>query len=250
MMGALPAPRPLFVEGGRRWIGHVIRAAEIPTALRAAMTEVWDALLHFNELNLDILPDILTDRFLAQYLGRSRRFVQKGLHGLHNGFERVLAGEPTGEHVPGIIIRHSGKEFEGRRVIQITGHLAGEKKKDAKAGRKPAGPADRKASSIPNVGTVAATTPEQVAAAQAQVAATQAGELPEPTAEDLAELERFREESRKRREAAERKKARPRIELDPTPRDPAAPGLSAQAILEARRKEMGIRVGPAPDDSS
>lgn len=230
-MEALPAPGPLNIDGGRRFIGHVIRPAEIPTGLRAAMVEVWDALLHFNELNLDLLPDNLTDRFLAQYLGRSRRFVQKGLHGLECGFERVVAGRHTGRHVDGIIVRHSGRGCEGRRRIQITGHLAARKDpKTEKCGRagKPAPgerPAPRKAEPIPNVGFVREPSPNELAAAAAHVAKAEAEAAREPTPEEIEEGKRIAREWRAaiHREPRKRRLDPPAGPARGTPPQPAGP---------------------------
>ena len=109
------ATSPLFIEGGERFIPHIIRIKDIPPDLRASMTEVWDAMMDLNHFNDTLLSDSLTDRVLGQYTGRSGRFVQKGLKGLQ-------------DH--GIIFRHTE---HGRRNIEITGRIAKRKDKPASA---------------------------------------------------------------------------------------------------------------------
>jgi hypothetical protein len=81
----LPRQFPLRVEGGRRFIGHVIPHRDFPAEYRAAATENWDALIDLDHENVTLLDDDLSDRFLAQHEGRKGRFVQKGLEALEVG---------------------------------------------------------------------------------------------------------------------------------------------------------------------
>ena len=123
------------------------------------MSEIWDALMDLNHHNLSLLPDQLTDRYLAQYMGRSRRFVQKGLKGLQDA---------------GLIKRHTKY---GRRNIEITGRLAGAKNEDKTQAKPTNGPKTTKrpqpAKTYPEPPP---TTPEQLAAAAEAIAgANQAG---------------------------------------------------------------------------
>jgi hypothetical protein len=157
------ATTPLFIDGGSRFIPHIIRLKDIPSDLRASMTEVWDALMDLNHFNDTLLPDTFTDLFLKQYTGRSGRFIQKGLKGLQ-------------DH--DVIFRHT---LHGRRNIEITGRIAGRKEKapDPKP-KEP--PKPRKGRTGPALGPPSTpTTPEHLAAAAAARAA--AAETPEPTAE-------------------------------------------------------------------
>jgi hypothetical protein len=185
----------------------------------------------------------------------------------------------------GLILRHSGPGFEGRRQIEITRPMAGARPKapaapPAKARGKAMaqGKSSSRGSSIPNLqsGTVPETTPEQAAAAAAQVAAATAGEIPGMTAEEQAEADRIWEESRKRREAAGRRKSRPALQLGPevgasatvspamlelqrqieasrreqAAREATPPPGSIQAALGPKAEALGFRAVPGPDDSS
>lgn len=159
LTSSLPTPVPIFAEGGARYIGHVIRLRDIVSNLRSSMSEIWDALMDLNHHNISLLPDQLTDRYLAQYMGRSRRFVQKGLKGLQDA---------------GLIKRHTKY---GRRNIEITGRLAGAKTEDktqAKPTTRPKTTAKpQPAKTYPEPPP---TTPEQLAAtAEAIAAVNQAG---------------------------------------------------------------------------
>ena len=218
----------LFIPGaGSFHTPHSQRLKGLPHHLRVAASETWHSILDILRRGKTETDERVTDRVLAQHMGRSRRFVQKGLKVLQD---------------LGMITR---RRQHGRRCIIVLERLRGRAKPPPRA------KADAKASpatppSIPNVGRISATTPEQVAAAQAVIAANLA-ELPEPTPEEIAAVDRFMEESRRRREAAERAKQRPKVVIAHKPGDPNAPGMSAQAALEARRKAMGIRVAPDPD---
>ena len=135
-------------------------AAGHPVNLRAAVSEVWDALLALGR-GETFLPDNLTDRNLAQHMGRSERFVQKGLKG----------GE-----LFGLYKRH--RKY-GRRNIEIIGRLMGRKDETKAAGPKPPfkpGAAKKGPAAIPPK----PTTPEQAAAAAEAKRKAEANELPPP----------------------------------------------------------------------
>jgi len=158
---------PLFVEGGSPFIAHIIRPADIPSDLRAAMTEVWDALMALRQKHQPgeiLLADSLTDLVLSQYTHRSGRFVQKGLKGLQ-------------DH--GLILRHTAN---GRRNIEITGRIAGRKATAPEETRPKPKPKAKtnESSSVPNLQTpVRDATPEEQAAAAAALAAVSADSDPE-----------------------------------------------------------------------
>ena len=227
----------LFTPGeGSFFTPHSEKINALPHSLRVAATEVWHAILNLLRRGQTATDERVTDRVLAQFVDRGRRFVQKGLKALED---------------LGMIER---RRQNGRRIIVVLERLRGRDKPQprAKAGAKPAA---GKPASVPNVGIIPPTTPAQLAAAQAE------RECPEPTPEQLAEAERVLEESRQRREQArraeearqgrdraQRAKVRPVLINAPAPitDDPDAPGRSVQAIIEAKRQAMGIRVVPGP----
>jgi hypothetical protein len=223
----------LFLPGeGSFHTPHSERLNSLPHDLRIAATEVWHAVVNKLPRGKTETDERLTDRALAKLLGRSRRFVQKGLKALQD---------------LGMIKRC--RQW-GRRFIIVLERLRGRKKPQPKAGTdaKPSGPrpSPARSSSIPNVGTVRPTTPEHVAAAQAAIAAALA-EPPELTPEEKAAADRIWEESRQRREAASRPKLRPTLVNGPRPADTDTAGMTAQALLEAKRRAMSVRIAPDLD---
>lgn len=228
----------LFTHGeGSFFTPHSEKINALPPCRRVAASEVWHAILDRLRRGQTQTDERITDLVLAQLIGRSRRFVQKGLKALQN---------------LGMIER---RRRHGRRIIIVVERLRGREKPQPRdrAGAKPAA---GKPASIPNVGVIPPTTPAQLDAA----AAAQADrECPEPTPEQIAAAERFMEESRQRRDRASRaeearqgrdraRRARLRPVLvnatAPITDAPDAPGRSAQAIIEARRQAMGIRIVP------
>lgn len=218
----------LFLPGeGSFHTPHSERLNALPPARRVAASETWHAILDILRRGTTETDERVTDRVLSQHTGRSRRFVQKGLKALEDlGMIRRI------------------RQY-GRRRIAVIERLRGRDIPQPRA-RADARPPAARPSSIPNVGTVPAATPEQIAAARAQLAAHQA-ETPEPTPEDQAAAERFLDESRRRREAARQARLRPTLVNVPRPDAPDAPGRTAQAALEARRQAMGVRIAPDPD---
>ncbi len=218
----------LFTPGeGSFHTPHSQRLNALPPGRRVAATEVWHAIVDILRRGQTETDERITDRVLAQHTGRSRRFVQKGLKALQD---------------LGMITR---RRQHGRRCIIVIERLRGRTK------TRPTPKADAKrptarSSSIPNVGRVPETTPEQIAAARARIDAADAP-LPEPTPEEKAAVERFLEESRRRREAASRPRLRPNLVNVPRPADPDAPGMTAQAALEARLHALGVRIAPETD---
>lgn len=221
----------LFTPGaGDFHVPVSVRLADIPRGQQLAAWRVYSAILDFLPRGQIELGERFTDRVLGQspwLKGYSRRFIQKGL--------RILTALGIIRRIP----QH------GRRIIVVVGRLRGSDKPKTRAKAEPK-PTPARASTIPNVGIVADATPEQVAAARAQLDAHQA-EDPEPTPEEKAEVDRFLEESRRRREAAARAKLRPTLVNAPRPDDPKAPGMTAQAALEAKRQAIGVRIAPEPD---
>lgn len=229
-MSTAVATSPLFIEGGDRYIAHIIRLKDIPAEIRASMSEVWDALMDLNRFNDTLLPDQLTDRFLAQYLGRSERFVQKGLHGLEGKHEK-FPGKP-------VIRRHT--KF-GRRNIEIIGRIAGRKEREKGQAPVPPRPGQKRTGPAPGPPSKP-TTPEQLAAAAAAANPPPAAEpddvLPGETPADYL-----------RRKLADALRARPAVAPPPPPRPMAAPRrrinlgpdprspefLAIQAELEAKK---------------
>jgi hypothetical protein len=220
----------LFTPGeGSFHTPHSQRLNALPPSLRVAASEAWHAILDILRRGKTETDERVTDRVLAQHMGRSRRFVQKGLKALQD---------------LGMIRRC---RQHGRRIIVVLERLRGRTKPQPRT-KADSRPAAARSSQIPNVGTVPHTTPEQLAAVQAQIAAQQAA-TPEPTPEEMADAQRILEESRRRREAAQRAKLRPALVNAPRPADPNAPGRTAQAALEARRHAMGIRIVPDTDQN-
>jgi DNA-binding transcriptional MocR family regulator len=220
----------LFTPGaGSFHTPHSQRLNVLPPKLRVAASETWHAILDLLRRGQTETDERITDRVLSQHMGRSRRFVQKGLKALQD---------------LGMIRRR--RQF-GRRVIIVLERLRGRPKPQPKPRAADAKPAAAKPPSVPNVGVIPPASPEHIAAAKAANDAIRAGDYREPTAEEKAEAQRFLEESRRRRQAAERAKERPKVVIAPAPGNPGTPGLTAQAVLDARRKAMGIRVAPDPD---
>jgi hypothetical protein len=216
----------LFTPGsGSFHTPHSQRLNALPAGRRVAATETWHALLDILRRGTTETDERVTDRVLAQHMGRSRRFVQKGLKALQD---------------LGMIRRH---RQHGRRIIVVLERLRGRTRPLPRADARPAG---GKTSQVPNVGIVPAATPEQVMTAQARIAAASA-EPPEPTPEEVAEAERILEESRRRRQAAQRPRLRPTLVGAPGPADQNVPGRAAQVAIEARRQAMGVRIAPEPD---
>ena len=230
-MSSLPSsPSPIFAEDGARFIPHIVRLKDIPADLRASMSEVWDALIALNVHNLSLLPDQLTDRYLSQYLGRSQRFVQKGLKALQDS---------------GIILRHTKY---GRRNIEIKGRIARRKESDAKANAEPTQAKSKpKAKSGPAPGPPAKpATPEQLAAAAAANAEEPDNAAPlDPEAEAQARkwMERGRELNRQK-EAA---KARQAQGQQPPKRTPTT-AEEQKAALDAWKAGIAARINAAEPD--
>jgi hypothetical protein len=198
-----------------------VRLATLPRCDQLCTWRVYCAILDYLPRGCTELGERFTDRVLRQspwLEGYSSRFVQRGLQIL----DRI-----------GIIRR---ERAHGRRRIIIVGRLRGSTKPEPqpRAGAKPT-----RSSSVPNVGTIVGATPEQVAIARARIAATD-DELPAASDEDLAEVAKFLEESKRRREAKAQQSARPA----PLPRVAGAAGTAAQVLLESRRQSMGIRIVP------
>jgi len=235
----------LFTPGeGSFYTPHSEKINALPPTRRVAASEVWHTVLDRLRRGQTQTDERVTDRVLAQLLDRSRRFVQKGLKALQD---------------LGLIER---RPRHGRRIIIVLERLRGSDRPRTRT-RADAKPAAGKPASVPNVGVIPPTTPAQLAAAQAE------RECPEPTPEQLAEAERILEESRQRREQARRAEEarqgrgrtrrsglRPVLVNAPAPITDVpddAPGRSVQAIIEAKRQAMGIRVvpgtapAPAPD---
>ena len=221
----------LFTPGsGDFHVPVSIRLADIPRGQQLAAWRVYSAVVDFLRRGQTQPDERFTDRILQQspwLNGYSRRFVQKGL--------KTLTGLGIIRRIP----------HHGRRLIVVTGRLRG-RDQPKPAAKADARPSKAKPSSIPNVGIIPPTTPEQLAAAQARIAA-QLAEPPEPTPEEKDALDRFMEESRQRRQAAQRARLRPTLVNAPRPADPNAPGRTAQAALEARRHAMGVRIAPEPE---
>lgn len=221
----------LFTPGaGDFHVPVSVRLADLPRGQQLAAWRVYSAILDFLPRGHTELGERFTDRVLRQspwLRDYSRRFVQKGL--------RILTNLGIIRRVP----QH------GRRLIVVVGRLRGSDKPKPRAKAQPR-PQPAKASTIPNVGTVKGASPVQIAAVRAQLVAQQA-EPPAPTPEEKAEVDRILEESRRRREAAARAKLRPTLVTAPRPDDPKAPGMTAQAILEAKRQAIGVRIAPEPD---
>ena len=152
-----------------------------------------------------------------------------------------------------LIFRHSGPGMLGRRQIEIVARLAGEKK--GKGGRRPAAgtkaPAGQsKGTPIPNVGIVPETPPELAAAVKAHVEALDAP-TPTPTPEEEARSKRGWGELRRTLPATKKpRRGALRFELDPATPPADGPGRAVQEIIEAKRRDMGVRIVPEPDDTS
>lgn len=233
----------MFTPGsGDFHIPVTVRLADLPRDQQLAAWRVYSAILDFLPRGKTQLGVRYTDRILQQspwLRGYSRRFIQKGL--------KILTDL-------GIIRR----EFsEGRRIITVTGRLRGRTKTQTATGNqagsaRPAAPTAARPASIPNVGVVPPATPEQIAAA---AAAQDKGPEAPPSAEDQAAAEEIFRQSRARRAAADKARARADARgrnragtaADSTTRDPNAPGMTAQAILEARRQAAGLRIAPEAD---
>ena len=220
----------LFTPGeGSFHTPHSQRLNALPPGLRVAASEVWHAIVDILRRGQTETDERITDRVLAQHTGRSRRFVQKGLKALQD---------------LGMITR---RRQHGRRCIIVIERLRG-RTKARPTPKADARPSATRSSSIPNVGKVPETTPEQLAAARARIDAADAP-LPEPTPEEKAAVDRFLDESRRRRQAAGRARLRPDRVNVPRPAVPDAPGMTAQAALEARRHALGVRIAPEPEAS-
>jgi len=237
---------PLFVEGGSPFIAHIIRPADIPSDLRAAMTEVWDALMALRQKHQPgeiLLSDSLTDLVLSQYTHRSGRFVQKGLKGLQDC---------------GVILRHTAN---GRRNIEITGRIAGRKAKAPDETRpKPKPKAKRtESSSIPNLQTpVPETTPEQLAWAAAQEAAASADSDPEQPLSPAEAGSMIRQAMAAAAEAgAKEEPSRPKL-FSPAPRrklrgvldpsDPRVQGRQADPIIQQELDRVAALAASRAED--
>lgn len=237
----------MFTPGaGDFHIPVTVRLADLPRGQQLAAWRVYSAILDFLPRGKTELDGRYTDRILRQspwLRDYSPRFIQKGL--------KILTDL-------GIIRRQFS---EGHRIIIVTGRLRGRPNPATAAGdRAGAGtgsgrPATRTAArpaSIPNVGVIPPATPEQLAAA---AAAQEIDPGPPPSAEDQAAAEEIFRQSRARREAADKAKARADARgrnragtaAASTTRDPNSPGMTAQAILEARRQAAGLRITPGPD---
>lgn len=216
----------LFTAGsGSYFTPQSARLDALPANQRVAASEAWNAILRSLRRGQTETDERVTDRVLAHLLDRGRRFVQKGL--------KVL--EDLG------MIRRV-RRF-GRRSIVVLERFRGREKPQA-SGKGDARPAAAGVSSTPRC------TPEQTAAAHARIAA--AARPPEPTPEDIAAGQRLLDEARKRREAAERAKAKLKPVLVQPPRTdaPNAPGRIAQDILDAKRRALGLPAAPPPDPSA
>jgi len=153
------------------------------------------------------------------------------------------------------IFRWSGPGFRGDRHIEVLRPLKGKAGgartpgKGPERGARPARPAatDPPRATVTNVPPIPQTTPEQAAEAAARNAAVISGEeIPEPTPDDLAALDRYEEGRRKRQEAARRD--RPAIRLGPAPPGVRPADAAVRALLDA--KGLAFRAVPEPDDSS
>jgi hypothetical protein len=218
----------LFTAGsGSFFTPHSERLDALPPSLRVAASETWHAVVQLLRRGQAQTDERVTDRVLAHKMGRSLRFVQKGLRALQD-LEMI----------------RRVRQF-GRRIIIVLERLRGRDQPRART-QADAKPTATRSAPIPNVGFVRPLTHEQIAAAQARLLAAQQAELPEPTPEEQAVLDRFLEESRRRRAAAQRAKLRPNLVNVPRPLAPDAPGMTAQAALEAKRRALGARVAPDP----
>lgn len=228
----------LFTPGaGDFHIPVTVRLKDLPRGERTAAWLVNTAILDFLRKGRTELGERYTDLVLSQspwLRGYSLRFIQKGLRIL----ERI-----------GIISR---RRAHGRRTIIIVGRLRGRPNVERKPKEGTKGKAEPKAIQSTNVVVIPAT-PEQAAATKASLdAEKEAARAREEegaglTAEDLAAAERLMERARQKREAAEAKdRPRPAVATGDVARGPSAPGMTAQAALEARRKAMGIRIAPEP----
>lgn len=204
-------PRP-----GCLWFKGLMGMVDWPKCVR----RLWEWITH--PVHNGARQFKITSRALARILGVGIRSAQMSL-------DMAAA--------MGLIERSRDYGPHGGRVIVIVVELAGPRSKTPpKPGTHARNKAERKRTEpgqVPNVGPVRAPEPP---------------ELPEPTAEEKAAVDRFMEESRKRREAAERSKAKAPAgsAVNQSPRTPDGPGMKAQAVLEARRKELGIKNVPDP----
>lgn len=212
----------LFTAGsGSYFTPHSERLDVLTANQRVAASEAWNAVLRSLRRGQTETDERVTDRVLAHLLDRGQRFVQKGL--------KVL--EDLG------MIRRV-RRF-GRRSIVVLERFRGREKPQAR-GKGDARPPATGAGSTPRC------TPEQTAAAHARIAA--AARPPEPTPEEIAAGQRLLDEARKRREAAERGKAKLRPVLLQPPRTdaPNVPGRAVQDFLDAKRRALGLPPAPPP----
>jgi hypothetical protein len=161
-MSALPYSH-IFTPGqGHYWTPHCAILDNLPAERRVAASEVMNAILTFHRQHR--LDERITDRVLAQFLGRSRRFVQKGL--------KILQDLELIERIRGY----------GRRTIVVRMTLRGREEPQPKASSpKPteAQPRRRKDDGpTPNVPPMPETTPAQAAANAAKLAEAEAIQAP------------------------------------------------------------------------
>jgi hypothetical protein len=210
----------LFLPGaGDFHVPVTVRLADIPRGHQRAAWRVFSAIIDFLRRDRTELGERYTDRILQQspwLKGYGRRFIQKGLKILQD---------------LGLIQRI---RQHGRRRIVITGRLRGR----ARLPKPQPKPKATKPASIPNVGTVPTTTPEQLAAVQAAIAAAQA--QPQPmTAQEQAEAQTVLDQIRARRQAAPQnptaaRKVRLKLARGVDPDDPKLAEVRAE--LEARQQ--------------
>jgi hypothetical protein len=223
----------LFLPGdGDLFIPVSIRLAALSKGRILSAHLVYQALIDCLRPGMTETSEAVTDRFLQNnspwLRGYSVSFIQKGLRTLEE---------------LGIIERHPR---HGRRRIVFKVRLRGRAQAPPRPSTASRSRADAK-DSVPNVGTIPDTTPEQIAAAQAAIALTLV-EPPEPSAQERAAAEEFLAASRARRaEQAARDAARARRSTDRT--GMTRPQIHAQLdSLNARLARAQGDHAPAPDD--
>ena len=211
----------LFIPGdGDLFIPVPIRLAGLPKGKILSAQLVYNALIDCLRPGKTETSEAVTDLFLlnnSSWLqGYSISFVQKGLRTLE---------------ALGIIERH---RRHGRRRIVFKVRLRGRAQGSTRPRTASRPRADAK-STVPNVGTIPDTTPEQLAAAQAAIALTMV-EPPEPSDEERAAADEFLAASRARRaQQAARDAARARRSTDRT-------GMTHRQI---HAQLDSLKIGPA-----
>jgi hypothetical protein len=167
-------------EGGSYYTQHSarIKGKRIPRDKRAATWETWHALLDLRHKRRLQLGESITNRVLAQYMGRGLRFVQKGLKVLEDlEFIKRIRGRGRRR----IIIL---ERFRGRKHPEVRPKTESRPKPQPKPEPKPTRPEP-----APDPGKVSPRPPESLPAIAALARDIAKTPGPPPPSEDQAEAE-------------------------------------------------------------